>query len=76
MAYLRELEVAEWHRQRGNGRDLMLAFARVAGYRGAAKIFLTTGEANTAARTLYDSLGRGLAEQGPTVNYWFELPLT
>lgn len=43
--------------------------------RGASKMFLTTGEANRPARALYDALGGGLAEQGPTVNYWFLLPL-
>jgi hypothetical protein len=38
-------------------------------------MFLTTGGANRPARALYDALGGGLAEQGPTVNYWFLLPL-
>jgi hypothetical protein len=36
-------------------------------------MFLTTGEDNTAARSLYEAMGGGLAEQGPTVNYWFLL---
>jgi hypothetical protein len=36
-------------------------------------MFLTTGEANAPARALYDSMGGGLADQGPTVNYWFLL---
>ncbi len=36
-------------------------------------MFLTTGEENLAARSLYESLGGGLAAQGPTVNYWFLL---
>ena len=75
MAYIHELEVADGHRQRGIGRDLMQAFAHAADQRGASKMFLTTGEANAAARALYDSLGGGLAEQAPTVNYWFRLPL-
>jgi hypothetical protein len=43
---------------------------------GAGKMFLTTGEANAAARRLYESMGAGLATQGPTVNYWFALPPT
>jgi hypothetical protein len=41
---------------------------------GATKMFLTTGEGNTAARHLYESMGAGPATQGPTVNYWFLLP--
>ncbi|HEY8458232.1 MAG TPA: hypothetical protein VIL34_21750 [Actinopolymorphaceae bacterium] len=38
---------------------------------GATKMFLTTGAANVAARTRDESMGGGLASQGPTVNYWF-----
>ena len=53
----------------------MQTFARSASERGASKMFITTGEASAAGQ-LYDSLGGGLAEQGPTVNYWFRLPLT
>ncbi|WP_433223330.1 hypothetical protein ACQP00_25850 [Dactylosporangium sp. CS-047395] len=33
-----------------------------------------TGADNAAARRLYESMGAGLATQGPTVNYWFHLP--
>jgi hypothetical protein len=40
---------------------------------GASRMFLSTGEVNTPARTLYESLGGGLAGQGPTVTYWFVL---
>ncbi|GAA1642860.1 hypothetical protein J3R03_003885 [Actinoplanes couchii] len=35
---------------------------------------MEAGEANAAARGLYESMGAGLATQGPTVNYWFALP--
>jgi ribosomal protein S18 acetylase RimI-like enzyme len=75
MAYLHELEVAEVHRRGGVGADLLRAFAWAVGDRGASKMFLSTGEANTAARRLYESLGGRPAEQGPTVSYWFGLPL-
>lgn len=40
---------------------------------GASRMLLTTGEANVPARALYESLGGGLAAQGPTVSYWFLL---
>ena len=40
---------------------------------GASKMFLNTAEANRPARRLYESMGGGLAAQGPTVNYWFQL---
>ncbi|MFB6877842.1 GNAT family N-acetyltransferase [Streptomyces sp. NPDC056323] len=59
--------------RRGVGRDLLRAFMEAGAKAGATKMFLTTGEANMAARSLYESLGGGLAAQGPTVNYWFLL---
>jgi ribosomal protein S18 acetylase RimI-like enzyme len=74
MLYLHNLEVAEDCRRRGIGRDLLRAFMAAGQDLGADKMFLTTGEHNTAARRLYESMGAGLASQGPTVNYWFVLP--
>jgi ribosomal protein S18 acetylase RimI-like enzyme len=74
MLYLHELEVAEHWRRRGVGRGLLRSFMEAGVRLGATKMFLTTGESNTAARALYESMGAGLATQGPTVNYWFLLP--
>jgi ribosomal protein S18 acetylase RimI-like enzyme len=73
MLYLHQIEVAEAHRRTGIGRELLRAFMAAGAEVGATKMFLTTGEANAAARALYDSMGGGLATQGPTVNYWFLL---
>jgi ribosomal protein S18 acetylase RimI-like enzyme len=74
MLYLHNLEVAERSRQQGVGRALLRSFMEAGVQLGATKMFLTTGETNTAARHLYESMGAGLATQGPTVNYWFHLP--
>ncbi|GAB1690747.1 hypothetical protein KRM28CT15_25500 [Krasilnikovia sp. M28-CT-15] len=76
MLYLHNLEVAERRRRHGIGRELLRAFIKAGVELGASKMFLTTGEDNTAARRLYESMGAGLATQGPTVNYWFPLPPT
>jgi len=73
MLYLHQLEVDESHRRTGIGRQLLRTFMTEGAKAGASKMFLTTGADNTAARTLYDALGGGLASQGPTVNYWFLL---
>jgi ribosomal protein S18 acetylase RimI-like enzyme len=73
MLYLHNLEVAEPHRRRGVGRDLLRSFVAAGVDLGATKMFLTTGENNTAARRLYESMGAGPATQGPTVNYWLLL---
>ncbi|GAA1508007.1 GNAT family N-acetyltransferase [Kribbella lupini] len=73
MLYVHQLKVAEAHRGQGIGRELVTTFMTAGTAAGAGTMFLTTGADNTAARALYDSLGGGLAEQGPTVNYWFLL---
>lgn len=73
MLYIHHLEVAEAHRCRGIWRDLLRAFMKAGTKAGDTKMFLTAGEANVAARSVYESLGGGLAAQGPTVNYWFLL---
>ncbi len=73
MLYLDGLEVAEEHRRQGHGRALLEAFMAAGRSAGAAKMFLSTAEDNEPGRRLYDSMGGGLAAQGPTVNYWFVL---
>ena len=73
MLYLHELEVAQSHRRQGHGRALVEAFIAAGRSAGAAKMFLSTAKDNKPARQLYDSMGGGLAAQGPTVNYWFVL---
>jgi len=73
MLYLHGLEVAEEHLRQGHGRALLEAFMAAGRSAGATKMFLFTAEANRPARRLYDSVGGGLAAQGPTVNYWFGL---
>ncbi|MEV4266365.1 GNAT family N-acetyltransferase [Kribbella sp. NPDC049584] len=73
MLYLHQLEVREPHRGEGIGRALLTTFMTAGQADGATKMFLTTGADNTPARALYDSVGGGLATQGPTVNYWFLL---
>ena len=74
MLYLHNLEVAESCRRQGIGRGLLRSFMEAGLQLGADKMFLITGEGNVAARRLYESMGAGLATQGPTVNYWFCLP--
>ena len=71
--YLHEVEVAERFRRRGLGRALVEAFMDGGRRLGASRMFLTTGEANGPARALFEGLGAGLAEQGPTMNYWAKL---
>ncbi|WP_327639152.1 GNAT family N-acetyltransferase [Kribbella sp. NBC_00482] len=73
MLYLHNLAVVESYRSQGIGRALTSAFMDAGRSAGATKMFLTTGAENGPARKLYDSLGGGLAMQGPTVNYWFLL---
>jgi len=73
MLYLHNLEVVEQCRRQGVGRELLRSFMEAGAQLGASKMFLITGEDNRAARSLYESMGAGLATQGPTVNYWFLL---
>jgi ribosomal protein S18 acetylase RimI-like enzyme len=75
--YLAELYVVPDRRGRGLGRALMEAAIELARREGAKYMDLGTGEDDTAARALYESLGfsnRGGKPDGP-VNYFYEREL-
>ena len=75
-AYLAELYVVPDTRGQGHGRALMEAVLELAKREGADYIELGTGEDDTAARALYESLGftnRGNADG--SVNYFYERDL-
>jgi ribosomal protein S18 acetylase RimI-like enzyme len=63
--YLQELYVVPSRRGRGIGRALLERTIEVARERGADGIDLNTGETDTAARALYESMGFTNAEGGP-----------
>jgi ribosomal protein S18 acetylase RimI-like enzyme len=74
--YLAELYVVPGERGHGLGRALMEAVISLARAEGADGIDLGTGENDTVARALYESLGftnRGNADG--SVNYFYELEL-
>ncbi|MEU3403946.1 GNAT family N-acetyltransferase [Streptomyces sp. NPDC006670] len=56
-AYVYDVEVAEEHRGRGHGRDLMLLAERAAIARGHRRLALHVFADNTPALRLYESLG-------------------
>lgn len=64
-AYLQELYVILALRGRGIGRALLEAAIELSRRRGAAGIDLNTGETDTAARALYESMGFTNREGGP-----------
>jgi ribosomal protein S18 acetylase RimI-like enzyme len=64
-AYLQELYVIPAVRGRGIGRSLLEAAIELSRERGAAGIDLNTGETDTAARALYESMGFTNREGGP-----------
>jgi ribosomal protein S18 acetylase RimI-like enzyme len=64
-AYLQELYVVPALRGRGIGRALLEAAIDVSRERAAAGIDLNTGETDTAARGLYESMGFTNREGGP-----------
>jgi ribosomal protein S18 acetylase RimI-like enzyme len=75
--YLAELYVAPARRGQGLGRALMEAAIELARERGATHMDLGTGEDDTAARALYESLGfdhRGGRPDG-AVNHFYEREL-
>jgi ribosomal protein S18 acetylase RimI-like enzyme len=75
--YLAELYVAPDRRGQGLGRALMESALQTARERGADYMDLNTGEADVAARALYESLGFSDREgkpDGPR-NYYYEREL-
>jgi ribosomal protein S18 acetylase RimI-like enzyme len=64
-AYLQELYVVPEHRGRGIGRALLEATMTTARHTGASSIDLATGEDDTAARALYESVGFTNFEASP-----------
>jgi GNAT superfamily N-acetyltransferase len=75
--YREELYVVPRGRGQGLGRALVEAAIELARRKGAARMDLGTGEDDTAARALYESLGfsnRGGRPDGP-VNYFYEREL-
>ncbi len=78
-SYLAELYVVPDRRGQGIGRALMQETIEVARAQGADTMELGTGEADVAARRLYESLGFTNHEHGPggvtTVNLLYEREL-
>lgn len=75
--YLAELYVVPELRGRGIGRTLMTAAMAAAREQGAGYMDLSTGEQDTVARALYESLGFSRSEGRPDgpVNYYYERDL-
>ena len=72
-AYLQELYVVPSLRGQGIGRRLLEESIEVARAKGADTIDLNTGETDTAARALYESLGftnREGSPDGPSMLYY------
>jgi ribosomal protein S18 acetylase RimI-like enzyme len=72
-AYLQELYVVPPLRRRGIGRALMEATIEVAREAGADGLDLNTGETDTAARGLYESMGftnREGSPDGPSMLFY------
>lgn len=71
--YLEELYVVPDRRGKGVGRALLEATMAIGRQAGATHIDLNTGETDTAARALYESVGftnREGSEDGPSMLYY------
>jgi ribosomal protein S18 acetylase RimI-like enzyme len=74
--YLAELYVVPQRRRQGLGRALMIAAMDLAREEGSDTMDLGTGEDDTAARALYESLGFTNREGGTgSVNHFYEIDL-
>jgi GNAT superfamily N-acetyltransferase len=73
--YLEELYVVPDRRGHGIGRALMDAAIELARREAATGMSLATGEDDTAARRLYESLGFTNREPDGTVNFFYEREL-
>jgi ribosomal protein S18 acetylase RimI-like enzyme len=75
--YVAELYVVPDRRGQGLGRALMEAVIELARERGADYLDLNTGEDDTAARALYESLGFSNREGRPdgSIQYYYEREL-
>lgn len=58
VCYLQDLFVDDAARRQGCGRKLIEAVAAIARERGCARLYWTTKEDNTVARSLYDRIAR------------------
>jgi GNAT superfamily N-acetyltransferase len=58
VCYLQDLFVAETLRGKGIARALIERVAKIAGERGASKLYWQTQEINGRARALYDKIGQ------------------
>jgi GNAT superfamily N-acetyltransferase len=65
VGYLEELYVVPDRRGEGIGREIMAAVITLARERGAAGMEVITGEDDTAARALYESVGFANEIEGP-----------
>ena len=78
-SYLAELYVVPERRGQGIGRALMEETMAAARAKGADTMELGTGEADVAARALYESLGFTHTEHGPggveTLSFFYEREL-
>jgi ribosomal protein S18 acetylase RimI-like enzyme len=75
--YLAELYVVPQRRGQGLGRALMIAAMDLAREEGSDTMDLGTGEDDTAARALYESLGFTNREGGTgSVNHFYEIDLS
>jgi ribosomal protein S18 acetylase RimI-like enzyme len=71
MTYLHELDVRVEYRRQRIATSLVEHSMALARERGSLRFWLSTGGHNTAAQSLYDSLG-GVRKPLGDVNYWWE----